>query len=169
MRFAVQIRLYHTTSPCILLHKQAVIPLLGDCFRFCETEHVLMTDKQAGTHANQAVLPELNPYICLCEFTSARSQHQLLQAFCMHVCTCMCSLKYYEYICSDALFFLIPLLFATRKDNVGYFARESGFIPRANRVFPLTSCDRSHDYITSSHRPLVQPVLVRYSSLFPQC
>lgn len=87
-------------------------------------------------------------------------------------CTCVHACVHWSTMNTSVVmlfFFLIPLLFATRKDNVGYFARESGFIPRANRVFPLTSCDRSHDYITSSHRPLVQPVLVRYSSLFPQC
>lgn len=94
MLVAVQIRLYHTSSARILLgvHKQAGVPLLGDCFSCCESEHVLMTDKQAATHANQAVLPELNPYICLCEFTSALFTApittSLLRArLCVLVCT----------------------------------------------------------------------------------
>lgn len=94
MLVAVQIRLYHTSSARILLgvHKQAGVPLLGDCFSCCESEHILMTDKQAATHANQAVLPELNPYICLCEFTSAlftaSITTSLLRArLCVLVCT----------------------------------------------------------------------------------
>lgn len=94
MLVAVQIGLYHTRSAHVLfgLHKQAAVPLLGGCFCGCESEHVLMTDKQAATHANQAVLPELNPYICLCEFTSALFTApittSLLRArVCMLVCT----------------------------------------------------------------------------------
>lgn len=78
------------------------------------------------------------------------SQHQLLQAFCVHVCAYLCALKYYEYICSDALF-LIPLYFTARKDHVVYFVRKSGFT--SNGVLPLTSCYRSGDFMLSSHRP----------------
>lgn len=102
----MHIRLYHTSSAGIVLgvHTQAGVPLLGDWFSCCESEHVLMTDKQAATHANQAVLPELNPYICLCDFTSALFTApittSLLRAL---VRAYLCALKYYEHICSDAL------------------------------------------------------------------
>lgn len=46
-----------------------------------------MTDKQAAAHANQAVVPELNPCICLSEFTSALLTVPITTALlCVYVC-----------------------------------------------------------------------------------
>ncbi len=56
----------------------------------CEFEHVLMTDKQAAAHANQAVAPELNPCICLTEFTSAQLAVPITASLlCAYVCACV--------------------------------------------------------------------------------